>query len=110
MNVTKPLAYQLSVSKAPSSLPKGKNSWTPQKWASDTPVLKRQSSTRRTKLMEIYNNLKLTSHSHQLRFNQELRRREGECEREAEEGKKKKKKTYYGFTTSSHTFIDTHTE
>ncbi len=40
MNETKPLSYQLSVSKALSSLPKGKNSWTPQKWASDTPVLK----------------------------------------------------------------------
>lgn len=38
--------------------------------------------------MEIYNNLKLTSHSHQLRFNQELRRREGECAREAGEKKK----------------------
>lgn len=57
--------------------------------------------------MEIYNNLKLTSHSHQLRFNQELRRREGECAREAGEKKKNLLRLHNLIT---HTFIDTHTQ
>lgn len=60
--------------------------------------------------MEIYNNLKLTSHSHQLRFNQELRRREGECEREAGEGKKEKKPITASQPHHTHFYRHTHTQ